>query len=84
VKDAAELKANSPITLAASIKMPLLLAYGERDRRVPIEHGVAMRRALEAAGNRQVEWQVYEKEGHGWREPATQIDFWNRVAQFLS
>lgn len=84
VKDAAELKANSPITVAGKIKQPLLLAYGEKDQRVPIEHGKAMRRALQDAGNGQVEWVSYEKEGHGWREPATQIDFWNRVAQFLA
>lgn len=84
VKDAVELKANSPINVAARIKQPLLLAHGEKDRRVPVEHGQAMRRALRDAGNLQVEWLTYAKEGHGWREPATKIDFWNRVAAFLA
>lgn len=84
VKDAAELKANSPISVAARIRQPVLLAYGEKDVRVPIEHGQAMRSALQAAGNTQVDWITYAKEGHGWREPATQVDFWNRVAQFLA
>jgi dipeptidyl aminopeptidase/acylaminoacyl peptidase len=84
VKDAAELKANSPIHVAARIRQPLLLAHGDRDRRVPVEHGEAMRRALNDAGNRQVEWLSYAKEGHGWREPANKIDFWNRVAAFLA
>jgi dipeptidyl aminopeptidase/acylaminoacyl peptidase len=84
VKDAAELKANSPITVAAKIRQPLLLAYGEKDVRVPIEHGKAMRKALADAGNTQVEWISYPKEGHGWVEPATQVDFWNRVAAFLA
>ena len=84
VKDAAELKANSPIHVARSIRQPLLLAHGDKDRRVPVEHGKAMRSALQDAGNTQVEWISYAKEGHGWREPATQIDFWNRVAQFLA
>jgi predicted esterase len=32
----------------------LLLAYGRKDQRVPIGHGKAMRRALQAAGNEQV------------------------------
>jgi dipeptidyl aminopeptidase/acylaminoacyl peptidase len=54
VKDAAELKANSPNHLAARIAQPLLLAYGRKDQRVPIGHGKAMRRALQAAGNEQV------------------------------
>ncbi len=84
VKDAAELKANSPINLATSIKQPVMLAYGEKDRRVPIQHGQAMRRALADAGNKQVEWITYAKEGHGWRDPATQVDFYNRVAAFLA
>jgi dipeptidyl aminopeptidase/acylaminoacyl peptidase len=84
VKDAAELKANSPIHVAGRIKQPVLLAYGEKDQRVPLEHGKAMRRALEAAGNGRVEWVTYAKEGHGWRDPATQVEFWNRVARFLA
>lgn len=84
VKDAAELKANSPIHVAARIKQPVLLAYGERDQRVPLEHGKAMRSALQAAGNAQVDWITYPKEGHGWRDPATEVDFWNRVARFLA
>ena len=84
VKDAAMLKANSPIHIAGKIRQPLLLAYGEKDVRVPIEHGKAMRRALAEAGNTQVDWVSYPKEGHGWIEPATKADFWGRVARFLS
>ena len=84
VKDAAELKAHSPIHLADRIRQPVLLAYGEKDQRVPLEHGKAMRRALQAAGNMQVDWITYPKEGHGWRDPATQVDFWNRTARFLA
>jgi dipeptidyl aminopeptidase/acylaminoacyl peptidase len=82
VNDAAELRENSPITHAGKITQPLLLAYGERDRRVPIEHGSRLRRALPDS-NKNVEWITYSKEGHGWRELATQIDFWSRTAAFL-
>ena len=84
VKDAAMLKANSPIHIAGKIRQPLLLAYGEKDVRVPIEHGKAMRKALADAGNTQVDWVTYPKEGHGWIEPATKVEFWTRVAQFLN
>ena len=82
VKDAAELKENSPLTHAAEIKQPMLLAYGSADRRVPLVHGQAFRKAV-GAGNAQLEWVVYDDEGHGWRAPASQIDFWNRTARFL-
>lgn len=84
VRDAADLKANSPITLAAKIRQPLMLAHGDHDQRVPVEHGKAMLRALQDAGNRRVEWVSYSKEGHGWRQPSNQVDFYNRVARFLA
>src|SRR5262249_13673223 len=38
-KDAAQLKATSPLEQAARIKQPLLLAYGDIDERVPKVHG---------------------------------------------
>ena len=82
IKDAADLKENSPITHADTIKQPLLLAYGGKDVRVPIIHGKIFRKAIQKT-NPAVDWIVYEDEGHGWRSPANQIDFWNRAAQFL-
>jgi len=82
VKDAADLKENSPLTHAARIKQPLLLAYGSADRRVPLIHGEAFRKAVQP-GNPALEWVVYQDEGHGWRVPANKTDFWNRTATFL-
>ncbi|MFZ2989688.1 alpha/beta hydrolase family protein, partial [Ideonella sp.] len=70
VKDAAMLKANSPLNLAAKIKAPVMLAYGARDQRVPLVHGEKMRDALKNAGN-PPEWIVYDDEGHVWRRPKT-------------
>jgi dipeptidyl aminopeptidase/acylaminoacyl peptidase len=77
------LKANSPVHLARQIRKPVLMAYGKRDRRVPIEHGERMRDALKAH-NPNVEWVVYEKEGHGWFLLDTEKDFWGRVERFLA
>lgn len=82
VKDAADLKANSPITHAALIKQPLLLAYGSADKRVPIVHGQTFRKAVQTV-NPALEWVEYPDEGHGWRVPANQIDFWSRSVRFL-
>jgi dipeptidyl aminopeptidase/acylaminoacyl peptidase len=82
-KDAAMLKANSPLQQAARIQSPLLMAYGGIDRRVPIEHGKRLHEAVKGH-NPNVEWVVYEKEGHGWALPETRVDFWGRVERFLA
>ncbi len=82
VKDAAQLKATSPIQQAARIHQPLLLAYGEDDKRVPIYHGKKFLSAVTRT-NSQVEWVAYRGEGHGWSLPVNRIDFWTRVEQFL-
>jgi dienelactone hydrolase len=81
--DADMLKAVSPIENAAKIKQPLLMAYGAWDTRVPLVHGERMRDALKPH-NKNVEWVVYDKEGHGWSKPETRVDFWNRVEKFLA
>lgn len=83
VKDAGMLTDNSPLAHAKRIKAPVLLAYGYKDMWVPIEHGEKMRDALQASGNAP-EWVVYEGEGHGWRRPETNYDFWGRVEKFLA
>jgi dipeptidyl aminopeptidase/acylaminoacyl peptidase len=82
VKDAAQFKATSPIEQAAKITQPLLLAYGAVDRRVPLYHGNKFRDAVQAH-NKQVEWVVYQDEGHGWTRPENRFDFWTRVEKFL-
>ncbi len=81
-KDAAQLKATSPLLLASRITQPLLLAYGGADRRVPIEHGTSFRDAVSRT-NRNVEWVEYPNEGHGWALIKTRVDFWSRVEKFL-
>ncbi len=81
-KDAAQLKATSPIEQAHRIKRPLLLAYGGQDWRVPLVHGTRFRDAVRKV-NQDVEWIEYPEEGHGWNDPKNRIDFWTRVETFL-
>jgi dipeptidyl aminopeptidase/acylaminoacyl peptidase len=50
--------------------------------RVPLSHGVKFRDAVQV-NNHQVEWVVYDEEGHGWKLPKNRIDFWSRVERFL-
>jgi len=81
--DAAMLAEVSPLMQAARLKVPVLLAYGGEDRRVPITHGERMRDALKAAGN-PPEWVVYLDEGHGWLKPQNRFDFARRLESFLA
>jgi dipeptidyl aminopeptidase/acylaminoacyl peptidase len=82
-KDAALLKAVSPLENAARIKVPVLMAYGAQDYRVPVIHGEKMRDALKAQGTR-VEWVTYPDEGHGFLNEKNRYDFYRRVADFLA
>jgi dipeptidyl aminopeptidase/acylaminoacyl peptidase len=81
-KDAAQLKATSPVEQASRLHQPLLMAYGGADKRVPRAHGIRFRDAV-AATNKQVEWIEYPEEGHGWSLAKNRIDFWTRVEKFL-
>lgn len=81
-KDAAQLKATSPLENAARLKQPLLMAYGGFDRRVPIAHGTKFYDAVKRT-NPNVEWIEYPEEGHGFRLLKNNVDFWTRVEKFL-
>lgn len=83
VKDAAQLKATSPIAQASRITQPLLLAYGGADRRVPMAQGKLFYEQVKKT-NPRVQWLEYGSEGHGWYLPANRIDFWTRVDKFLA
>lgn len=82
-KHQAQLQATSPVLQAARLKRPLLLAYGEQDRRVPLAHGERLREALRAAGQ-EPEWVVYKDEAHGWGRKETQLDFAARLEAFFA
>jgi dienelactone hydrolase len=83
VKDADMIAANSPVRQAARIKAPLLLAFGEADRRVPLAHGERLRKALREAGNDPV-WVTYPGEGHGFSILKNRVDFAERMEAFLA
>lgn len=80
--DAAQMRQTSPLARAAEIRMPLLMAYGGEDWRVPLKHGTDMKAALRA--DQPLEWVVYPDEGHGWFNLKTNEDFWGRVERFLA
>ena len=83
VADAAMLTDIAPITHAARIRTPLLLAHGQQDHRVPVLHANRLREAMAAAGH-PPEWVLYDDEGHGWLRPANRYDFARRMERFLA
>jgi len=82
-KDAEQLRKTSPVNLASRIKVPVLMAYGAADVRVPIEHGTRMKAALDRAGVK-YEWMVMEGEGHGFQDLENQKAFYGAMEKFLA
>jgi dipeptidyl aminopeptidase/acylaminoacyl peptidase len=81
-KDAELLAKASPLMRVAEIKIPLLLAHGRADRRVPIEHAQQFTAAAWRAGV-SVQRIDYSDEGHGFVKPANQADYFGQLEIFL-
>lgn len=82
--DAALLDEASPVRQAERWQIPLLLAYGGQDRRVPVAQGEAFRDALRRAGRPEPQWVVYADESHGWLKLDNRLDFAERMERFLA
>ncbi|MEJ7747161.1 MAG: prolyl oligopeptidase family serine peptidase [Luteimonas sp.] len=80
--DQAALIANSPARNVDKIKVPVFLAQGAIDRRVPMAQFNALKSAFAANGTK-VETMVAPGEGHGFYKPETQADLYQRVEKFL-
>ena len=73
----------SAINLADRVKVPIFLAMGSDDVRVPLVHGDKFRDALEKAGKK-VEYVVYPGEGHGFNKDEHRFDFYGRLEKFFA
>ena len=81
-RDKTQLRATSPAQHADKIKVPVFMAYGGEDRRVPIIHGERLRDALEKLG-KPVEWMVKTEEGHGFTKLDNRVEFYTRLEAFM-
>jgi dipeptidyl aminopeptidase/acylaminoacyl peptidase len=81
--EARQLEAQSPLQRVAELKIPVLLAHGGLDKRVPIEHAERFVKAARNAGV-DIEYATYPTEGHGWYDTANQEDFYARLERFLA
>ncbi len=73
---------SSPIDFATGLEDPLLLLHGVIDSNVPFQDCVRLVDALVAAGKRP-ELMIYPREDHGFTEPASWMDQYERVLAFF-
>lgn len=72
----------SPVNFADRVRVPLLMAYGRNDPRVPIDQGYDIERALKK-NNRPYTFIVEKEEGHGFRDETKRIAFYREIDAFL-
>lgn len=82
-RDAERLRATSPISRVAEVKVPVLLVQGGVDRRVPEVHADRYLDAARKAGVN-IEYVRYAEEGHGWYSSDNHADFLRRLERFLN
>lgn len=83
VADKEKLAKVSPLARVAEIKVPILLAQGLQDRRVPREHADRFESAAKASGV-SVKRLNYANEGHGFKFDHNKADFWKHLGEFLN
>ncbi|HRB02941.1 MAG TPA: prolyl oligopeptidase family serine peptidase [Ilumatobacteraceae bacterium] len=66
-----------------SVGTPILIMHGELDAVVPVGQSRVFAQRVRTAGG-VAELQVYPDEGHGFRQPANQLDEYRRAGDFLS
>ncbi len=82
VTDIAKLDAVSPLKRVAEIKVPVLLAQGLKDRRVPREHADYFEASAKANGVN-IKRLSYPTEGHGFKYEQNRVDFWKNLGVFF-
>jgi dipeptidyl aminopeptidase/acylaminoacyl peptidase len=80
---AINLESVSPLAHAGNIRIPMLIAHGEDDKRVPPSQSRRLHEALERAG-RAHEYVIYPEEGHGLSKTEHAVDFLKRLDSFLA
>lgn len=72
----------SPVTYGDRVRCPLLVIQGGQDPRVNRQESEQWVQAMRARGV-EVEYCVYEDEGHGFTKRSNQLEAWQRTADFL-
>ncbi|WIG54993.1 MAG: Prolyl oligopeptidase family protein [Rhodanobacteraceae bacterium] len=72
----------SPVSMMDKFNVPVLIAHGKDDPRVPYENATDLRSALDKA-NKPYEWLAEPKELHGFASEAHNEELWNTILPFL-
>ena len=81
--DTALMREHSPVHNVQKIKAAVLIAHGEKDVRVPIEHAEALRDALDRH-NKEYEWFVKDTEAHGFYDQENRVEYYQKATEFLA
>lgn len=82
-EQAADMRARSPISRVEDITQPLMIAQGANDSRVVQAESDTIVAALRERGI-DVDYLVFDDEGHGFVNPENQITFYRTVERFLA
>jgi len=77
------LKSRSPLFKVDQIKIPMLIAQGANDPRVPQAESEQIVEALKKKGI-DYEYMLFEDEGHGFAKPENRIKFYAAAEKFLA
>lgn len=83
LKDAKQIHDTSPVNFVQNIRVPLLMAYGEYDPRVTIDHGVVLEDALKKH-NKNYKNIVVGNEGHGFNKYENRLAFYREMDAFFA
>ncbi len=81
--EADDMKARSPLYFADQVTIPMLIAQGENDVRVPQAESDQMVDALEAAGV-DVQYMLFPDTGHGFNSLDARIEFYSAMEDFFA
>ena len=82
VEDRAFLDSASPFNFIDRITVPLFVIHGANDPRVPLSEAEQVVAAVRASGQ-EVDFLVYDDEGHGLAKRANQLDAYPKALAFL-
>jgi len=77
------LESRSPLFKADEIRIPMLIAQGANDPRVKQAEAEQIVKALRSKG-KEVDYLLFEDEGHGFSRPENRMAFYTEAEQFLA
>ena len=78
-----DMKSRSPLYFADQVTIPMLIAQGANDVRVPQSESDQMVDALEAVGV-DVTYNLYQNTGHGFNSLSARLDFYSTMEDFFA